>query len=104
MTPIPTTVSYADQIADIMERFDFEKVARVMELMEWTWGDTYPHSPTVEQLEAHALDLFDGVREPNDGVSSGGLRASADAWNQLALDFVVVSADSSELCSYRDHS
>lgn len=46
-------------VADIMERFDFRKVRRTMEFLNWTWAGR--GVPTEVQLRGTADQLLQGV-------------------------------------------
>jgi hypothetical protein len=100
----PTTVSRAEQAAHIMEHFEFARVAQAMKKLNWTWCDTAPNTPSVDQLKVLArrhLDyLIDNPKMT--GSSSGGLYASVDAWGHLYLAFVVADWDACDYCHAKD--
>ena len=64
-------------IKKILKNFDFGKVHRVMENLNWYWNDTKDGGvPTVEDLKSQAKDLLKKVTEGNYKViSSGGFEA-----------------------------
>lgn len=64
-------------IKKILKNFDFEKVHRVMESLNWYWNDTKDGGvPTVEELKSQAKDFLKRVTEGEFSViSSGGLEA-----------------------------
>ncbi len=84
----------------IMDNFDFAKVCRVMQYLDWRWGDGLV--PTVERLQQVALGLLTDVRSQLEHHSNyqectGGLLAIG-YWSsgapRLELQFVLCS-----LCS-----
>lgn len=83
----------------LFENFDFQKVRKVMEYLNWTWWFTDDEKddrvPTVEEMQKFVIDLIKtchrtGKREGKDEwyVTSGGfeVRYSNGYW---ALKFVV---------------
>ena len=93
---------------EIMDNFDFEKVAKVMETLNWTWlgADT---SPTVEELQNMAGNLlWDVCNADYDVVSAGGFEASKDFSDPddpyVALRFVVEEWDAGEKLAENDPS
>jgi hypothetical protein len=67
----------------IFERFDFEKVQRVMEFLNWTWANE-GGVPSIASLKTTARDLledcvidFEGQGRPKSGTSfsTGGFEA-----------------------------
>lgn len=78
-------------INDIMTRFDFAQVAKVMEFMNWTWAGS-SNTPTVEEIQSTALMLLDGcvtnfVKEgyPSCGAyyATGGLAATVTTFGDV---------------------
>ena len=97
-------------IEDILNEFDFDKVERVMEVLDWKWrGET----PTLYDLRETALRLLRGAAESRLGAfkdehhhvaiisATGGFEAKAFCDENktkitgLQLDFIVTSWDSS---------
>jgi hypothetical protein len=79
-------------IKEIMEEFDFDKVHKVMLILDWKWGYE-PKTPTVDQLRATAEELLTkstiGDINPH-YVSTGGFEAVCDtAQKGMRLLFVV---------------
>lgn len=76
-------------IKKILKNFDFGKVHRVMENLNWTWGSTDYTVPTIEDLKSQAKDLLKKVTEGDYKViSSGGFEA--EYGNEvLTLKFVL---------------
>jgi hypothetical protein len=52
--------SWIAETADIMERFDWNRVHKVMTALEWSWWWTKT-VPTVEELQATALEMIHAV-------------------------------------------
>lgn len=79
-----------DQIEEILDYFDFEKVAKVMEHLNWQWF-TLGEVPGTGPLRRRARQLLrEAARQlPDITVESGGLRAKHDKWGQLSLEFIV---------------
>lgn len=46
--------------ADIMDRFDFDRVRRTMVALNWTWWDS-PDAPSLNRLRGTADGLLEGV-------------------------------------------
>lgn len=76
------------QIEEILENFDFERVHRVMELLEWSWHTK--GVPTLTQLILYArkrlVDLIEGDETCSD---SGGFLVERHPCGTLNLRFVV---------------
>ena len=97
------------QVSDIMVRFDFEQVHKVMTFLDWKWvllGPTACAIPTIEDLKACAFDLLstavEGYEEQENKdigyyVSTGGFVAEvvtcAGASPRMQLSFYVESKD-----------
>ena len=64
-------------IKKILKNFDFGKVHRVMESLNWTWVDSKDGGvPTIEELKAQAKDLLTKVTEGEFSIiSCGGFEA-----------------------------
>ena len=90
----------------VMDRFDFEKVQKVMEFLNWTWTGM-GEVPTIAELEETALYLLTGcVREfelkgsPLSGMlyATGGFQARVKCFERseprLELTFYVDSHSS----------
>lgn len=82
------------QIAQVLGEFDFQKVRRVMELLDWRWADAENGIPEIHEMVAVAtrllVDLKDFETHEN---STGGFTAfwfnDGDAEKVPALRFVV---------------
>lgn len=69
---------FVTQIASILKDFDFERVHRVMTLLQWNWAGS-PNPPSLERLQERARELpCQAAVSPYETpvtVGSGGLRA-----------------------------
>jgi hypothetical protein len=86
-----------EQIKEILEEFDFNRVEDVMTFLDWKWGDEVPSTGTIV---VKAFNLLEEVYEKCEKhkqeiiVSSGGFRAAAYCYQErihLSLDFVLTS-------------
>jgi hypothetical protein len=89
-----------------IDRFDFEKVQKVMEFLGWTWSGN-GKSPTIDELKGTAFYLLSGcVHEfetrgrPKEGMlyATGGFQARVECFEKsdprLELLFYVDTASS----------
>lgn len=82
-------------IAEVMENFDFEKVHKVMEYLDWKWSIGHDENvvPSVYRLMKQAEKMLDDVSRNDDGMrielSTGGLRAVFDENEDLELRFEI---------------
>ncbi len=86
------------ETADIMERFEWDRVQKVMTALNWTWWWT-PTVPTVEELQATALEMIHAVirlyekEGESTSCSTGGFVARIHKFKnsepQLTLHFEV---------------
>lgn len=101
-------MTYIAEVEDILDEFDFEKVQKVMEFLEWNWCDGVPR---IGELRKKARYLLSQVHqnalasEPGDThcVATGGFKARAvkdylpdDGFNfkvYMELTFEVTSWD-----------
>lgn len=66
-------------IQDIMENFDFGKVHKVMEFLDWTWW--FNGVPSVDDLKDQAHSLLDEAWEKQQCVATGGFRVAYERPN-----------------------
>lgn len=112
--PTPTkdegvTVSLHNEISNILNRFNFDEVHRVMVFLDWQWANTASGYavPTVEELKSCANTLlweacndFERRGKPLNGsyVSTGGFMASVEVFDsgrpELRLLFNVTQSRS----------
>lgn len=65
-------------IKHIMDNFDFERVHKAMELLDWTWGDRKDDPfvvPSIDRIEEVAKDTLKGAIKRKCYISSGGFVA-----------------------------
>lgn len=91
-----TAIPVSDQIAEIMDEVDFQKIRHVMQFLEWVWHDE--GIPTIESLRATAMRLLQDVaeREGRTYIATGGFWARKDQWGLLSLQFVITDWDVSD--------
>jgi predicted ThiF/HesA family dinucleotide-utilizing enzyme len=90
----------ASRIEDIMDEFDFDKVHKVMDSLDWTWvgveaGDNIPSRA---ELRRSARRLLQQSVQTKSSIGSGGFRIEFDSgeengmpWVNLNLFFCVES-------------
>lgn len=81
--------NYLKQIKEIMTEFDFEKVHKVMEFLDWKWTDN--GVPSIYMLKMTAKQLLSEVAlSPNNDTwtETGGFRVEK-RFNKLSLSFVL---------------
>lgn len=71
---------YEQQIDEIMNWFDFDRVHRTMVALNWKWADCETGVPEVGHIRERALALLREVVEQGDGhqqyyIETGGFRA-----------------------------
>ena len=87
-------------VREVMSAFDFEKVHRVMQLLDWKWVekpgvfDGNESVPTIGRLATTALNLLsECANHPGDHfIATGGLVAMKSG-NNLSLQFVVEESE-----------
>ncbi len=84
---------WANRIFSILENFDFEKVHRVMTLLDWKWyreDETFA-IPSVQDIKKRAHDMmWNIVGSDYISISSAGFRIDIDKiCGQMELSFVV---------------
>jgi hypothetical protein len=79
---------FEQQMAEVLETFDFERVHRVMESLAWTWANL-DRVPTRAELMAEARRLLAELNGKPGVHGSGGLRASYKDDGTLSLKFIL---------------
>lgn len=73
------TSTVYDQACRVISNFNFEKVRKMMEAVDWKWGGPYMNGelavPTVEAMESVAMSLILEAHRTEGNVSTGGLEA-----------------------------
>ena len=85
-----------EQIDEIMDCFDFEKVAKAMKALDWSWGFSDNASPSVPELRQRARELLRSAVDRKAIMATGGFVASYKSWDDgdsLELVFQVDSWD-----------
>jgi len=70
------------KIDNIINNFDFEKVNRVMQFLDWKWALTDYRIPTIKELKNHAYNILKeatskALKNGEWSVACGGFKASA---------------------------
>ncbi len=79
---------FPQQVEEVLESFDFDRVHHVMETLSWTWANL-GRVPTREELGTEARRLLSEL-DGRPGVhGSGGLRASYKEDGTLSLKFIL---------------
>jgi hypothetical protein len=79
---------FEEQVAEVLSAFDFDRVHRVMEDLDWTWA-SLARTPTRAEIVSEAERLLREL-EGKPGVhGSGGLRASLKEDGTLSLKFIL---------------
>lgn len=93
------TNNYSDQIDEIMDWFDFDKVHKAMVATDWRWTG-FDDVPSVEEIRADARknlkEVIERHSEEGGYVYSGGLKASLKKYDEgdvLTLEFIVSDWD-----------
>jgi hypothetical protein len=89
-----------ERFEDVMNRFDFVKVNKVMKLLNWTWGGTREVPSTVEmEMMCYSLlaDLLDHLKYTDTDYpftcSSGGFEVIVNEIGEPSLRFIVERQD-----------
>lgn len=87
-----------DNFSEALERFDFEKVYRVMDYLNWRWGGDN-HAPSLVQMIEMVKELFEcAIKDFKETlcVSSGGFRVRIYEKGRVEIQFVVGESYSSD--------
>ncbi|HVP18847.1 MAG TPA: hypothetical protein VMU36_07605 [Spirochaetia bacterium] len=79
---------FEQQVEEVLEAFDFDRVHRVMESLAWTWANL-DRVPTKAELAAEARRLLVELDGKPGVHGSGGLRASLKEDGTLSLKFIL---------------
>lgn len=103
MTDITITESVMDDIEDILDNFDFERVHKVMVALDWRWVDLYVDKTEIPDMhrlrktargllkQAYKISVRDSHLEDTMVVASGGFVARCNnqqnpPWFRLAFE------------------
>ena len=93
-----------EALDEIMDNFDFEKVANIMNYLGWKWAsvDTEDNIPTEDDIREHAAKLlWDVCNDPENNIhATGGFEAEKDFSDPnkpfVSLRFILESYDGGE--------
>jgi hypothetical protein len=94
-----------DAIENILDEFDFQRVQRVMEALEWHWATSEDGLPSIVELRRKARGLLEDVYRYEDSACNtmgcGGFEATrlmevGDLNKYLSLKFVVEEGNNYE--------
>ena len=85
-------------IEDILDAFEFERVKKTMEALDWRWAGSYS-VPSIGEMRATARQLFaDLMENPTwDGAATGGFVAERLDTDLYRLSFCVEEVRSDEI-------
>lgn len=101
MDPLVTKPSAIySQFTTVVDSFDFDRVAKIMELLDFKWfGET--KSPTAHELKGLAYNLFFNMDKTQSGnCHSGGLCWTYFMWGettQLSLMYIAESTSVTDI-------
>lgn len=89
------TITQQQLIDEILDQFDFEKVKKVMDALNWTWAmGTKAHVPDTPELRKKAREMLWGLvrsRRQSRRIKAGGLVVEKDDDGTLELRFEVTA-------------
>ena len=94
-----------ETIENILDEYDFHRVQKVMEALNWLWVSSEGEIPSIGQLRRQARDLLEDVynkeASPFFMVGTGGFEATrtmetGDLNKYLSLKFVVEEGNNYE--------
>lgn len=87
------TQKQQELIDDIMDNFNFEKVHKVMEFLNWTWWNNELKkdiNPTIQDIRSDARKKLKRILEENhSSIESGGLVARKYDDGTISLEFKI---------------
>lgn len=73
------TSTVYDQACRVISNFNFEKVRKMMEAVDWRWGGPYMDGefavPSIEVMRSQAMSLILEAHRLDSNVSAGGFEA-----------------------------
>ncbi len=88
-----TVVDCWEQINSVLERFDFQKVRKMMIAADWKWGGPVMNgefdTPTIDAMQSQCTQLMLEAYRRETTISSGGFEAAwVPATQKVFLRFV----------------
>ena len=82
-----------DSIFKIVERFNFERIEKIMLAADWKWSKFSEfRTPTIDEMKDHCINLMIRAERDQTTVSSGGFSAEFeildDGRKAISLSFV----------------
>jgi hypothetical protein len=78
----------------IMDWFDFENVAKTMEVLNWKWIGTEEGVPTIGEIKEQARRLLTQAIKERVTIGTGGFKATYNhKYKHLTLEFIVSEWD-----------
>jgi hypothetical protein len=71
-----STDKTTDAVFELLEKFNFERVEKLMHAVDWKWGrfETL-RAPTIDEMRDHCISLLFTAKRDLTTVSSGGFEA-----------------------------
>jgi len=83
------------RVDEVLDHFDFEKVHKAMEALDWHWLSSTNGVPTIPELRQNARELlWDAVE--NSCAGTGGFTAIYNEYGDLILRFCIDEFESVE--------
>lgn len=79
------------KIEKVIENFDFVKVHKVMESLNWTWATKKKKNkiPSIKKMKKHVRELYEDCKKDNvECCSSGGFEVSI--WEEDGKEIISV--------------
>lgn len=83
---------------ELLDKFDFETVRKIMISLKWTWGFQEAHTPDEKEMKKSVLELFNCCMQDFDFTkqeicSSGGFEVSIYSDGSVELKFIAVNGE-----------
>lgn len=86
---------YQQKLQELIDEFEFWKVEKVMEVLEWTWADIvgYPRKDDMIKVVKSLYDSIENriLKEEYCSCATGGFKLTFDPDNELSLVFEAVT-------------
>ena len=83
--------SYQTMVEEILSNFNFEKVHRTMQYLDWQWAKL-GGVPKVDDLQKEARRLLESLENEPGVKGTGGLRASLKEDGTLSLKCILTES------------